>query len=53
MSTFDIVFVMTGGGPGVASIVPGLLVYQLAFTSYNVGQASTRSPLCSPCWCSS
>ena len=31
---------MTGGGPGVASIVPGLLIYQLAFTSYNVGQAS-------------
>jgi raffinose/stachyose/melibiose transport system permease protein len=40
MSAFDIVFVMTGGGPGVASIVPGLLIYQLAFTSYNVGQAS-------------
>ena len=40
MSAFDIVFVMTGGGPGVATIVPGLLIYQLAFTSYQVGQAS-------------
>jgi raffinose/stachyose/melibiose transport system permease protein len=40
ISAFDIVFVMTGGGPGVASIVPGLLVYQLAFTSQQVGQAS-------------
>ncbi len=40
ISAFDIVFVMTGGGPGVASIVPGLLVYQLAFTSDQVGQAS-------------
>jgi len=40
LSAFDIVFVMTGGGPGVASIVPGLLVYQLAFTSDQIGQAS-------------
>ena len=40
LSAFDIVFVMTGGGPGVATIVPGLLVYQLAFTSDQVGQAS-------------
>jgi len=40
ISAFDIVFVMTGGGPGVASIVPGLLVYQLAFTSFQEGQAS-------------
>ena len=40
MCAVDIVFVMTGGGPGVASIVPGFLIYQLAFTSYNVGEAS-------------
>ena len=40
MSAFDIVFVMTGGGPGVATIVPGLLIYQLAFTSDQIGQAS-------------
>jgi raffinose/stachyose/melibiose transport system permease protein len=40
LGAFDIVYVMTGGGPGTSTIVPGLLVYQLGFTTYQVGQAS-------------
>ncbi len=40
LSAFDIVYVMTGGGPGTTTIVPGVLVYQLGFTTFQVGQAS-------------
>jgi len=40
LSAFDIVYVMTGGGPGTTSIVPGVLVYQLGFTTFQVGRAS-------------
>jgi raffinose/stachyose/melibiose transport system permease protein len=40
LGAFDIIYVMTTGGPGTATIVPGVLVYQLGFTSFQVGQAS-------------
>lgn len=40
LASFDIVYVTTGGGPGNQTTVPGLLVYRLAFTEGQVGQAS-------------
>jgi raffinose/stachyose/melibiose transport system permease protein len=40
LSAFDIVYISTRGGPGDASMVPGLLIYQLAFFNREVGLAS-------------
>ncbi len=40
LRVFDVVFVTTQGGPGRATSVPGILIYQLAFTSNQVGLAS-------------
>lgn len=39
LRTFDIVFVMTRGGPGTETVVPGLLLYNRAFVDGRVGQA--------------
>lgn len=40
LSTFDLVYVTTGGGPESATTVPGLLVYRFAFTYGRIGQAA-------------
>lgn len=40
LQSFDIVYVTTQGGPGTATMVPGVLIYQLAFTNSQVGLAS-------------
>jgi raffinose/stachyose/melibiose transport system permease protein len=40
LSAFDIVYISTQGGPGLATMVPGLMVYQLAFYNRQVGLAS-------------
>ena len=40
LSAFDIVYITTQGGPGNATMVPGLKVYQLAFFNRQVGLAS-------------
>lgn len=40
LASFDIVFMSTQGGPGYATTVPGVLVYQLGFTESKVGLAS-------------
>jgi raffinose/stachyose/melibiose transport system permease protein len=37
LAAFDVVYIMTGGGPGTATIVPGLAIYQLAFSYNKVG----------------
>lgn len=39
LASFDVVYVTTGGGPGRATTVPGVLIYQLVFTSNRVGVA--------------
>ncbi|WP_225448255.1 carbohydrate ABC transporter permease [Streptacidiphilus sp. P02-A3a] len=39
LASFDVVYVTTGGGPGTSTIVPGVLIYQLAFTDGRVGAA--------------
>jgi raffinose/stachyose/melibiose transport system permease protein len=40
-SVFDIIFVMTGGGPAQATEVIATYAYSEAFTQNNVGYAST------------
>lgn len=39
LSSFDVVYATTGGGPGDSSIVPAVLIYRLAFTDGQVGLA--------------
>ncbi|NLO85066.1 MAG: sugar ABC transporter permease [Clostridiales bacterium] len=40
---FDQFFIMTSGGPGTSTYVPGLYLYETAFKRYNFGQASATS----------
>jgi raffinose/stachyose/melibiose transport system permease protein len=40
LRSFDIVYVTTGGGPGLTTMVPGLDIYVLAFQARAVGVAS-------------
>ncbi len=40
LRSFDVVYVTTGGGPGLATMVPGLDIYVLAFQARAVGVAS-------------
>ncbi|WP_034385975.1 carbohydrate ABC transporter permease [Herbidospora cretacea] len=40
LASFDIVYISTQGGPGNASMVPGLEIYYLAFSEREVGLAS-------------
>ena len=39
LRTFDLVFVLTRGGPGTQTFVPGLLLYNRAFVDGRVGEA--------------
>ena len=40
LATFDLIYIATRGGPGNSTVVPGLLVYRLAFTNGEIGAAS-------------
>lgn len=40
LASFDVVFMSTQGGPGYATMVPGVFVYQLGFTESRVGLAA-------------
>ena len=40
LKAFDIIFVITGGGPGTASETINMLLYQTAFGYYDLGYAS-------------
>ena len=40
LASFDIVYIATGGGPGLQTTVPGLEIYRLAFAHRQVGLAS-------------
>jgi raffinose/stachyose/melibiose transport system permease protein len=39
LAAFDVVYIMTGGGPGTTTIVPGLAIYLYAFSYNKVGLA--------------
>ena len=41
MKIFDIIFIMSGGGPGKASMVTSLYAYDMAFKSQKLGYSST------------
>lgn len=45
LATFDLVYVTTNGGPANTTVVPSLLVYRLAFTEQQVGQAASLAIL--------
>ncbi len=40
LKSFDIIFVISGGGPGTASETLNVFLYQQAFAYYNIGYAS-------------
>ncbi len=40
LASFDLVYVTTNGSPANLTVVPGLLVYRLAFNSGQIGAAS-------------
>ena len=40
LTTFDIVYVMTAGGPGTTTNLPAYTVFNLAFTQFEVGKAA-------------
>lgn len=40
LTTFDIVYIMTSGGPGTSTVVPSYDIYNLAFTDFRVGTAA-------------
>ncbi|SEN52690.1 carbohydrate ABC transporter permease [Nonomuraea pusilla] len=40
LASFDIIYISTQGGPGNATMVPGLQIYYLAFSEREVGMAS-------------
>lgn len=39
-NSFDLLFVMTGGGPGISSETLGLYIYRTAFSNFNFGVSS-------------
>ena len=43
MKMFDIIFIMSNGGPGTSSMVTALYSYNLAFKSQKLGYASTTA----------
>ena len=40
LRNFDVIYVMTSGGPGTSTVVPSYLVYQQAFVADEVGTAA-------------
>jgi ABC-type sugar transport system permease subunit len=40
LKVFDFVWIMTGGGPANATMLPGPLAYQEAFVQFNYGDGS-------------
>lgn len=40
LASFDVIYISTSGGPGYATMVPGLEIYRLTFVSQQVGSAS-------------
>jgi raffinose/stachyose/melibiose transport system permease protein len=38
---FDLIFVMTGGGPGVATELMATMMYKTSFVKFNMGYGAT------------
>ena len=45
LNSFDLLYTMTGGGPGGITEILGLLIHRLGFVVYDFGQASALSVL--------
>ena len=45
LAAFDVVYISTNGGPGFATMVPGLKIYVLSFVARDVGVASALAML--------
>ena len=45
LNSFDLLYTMTGGGPGGATEILGLLIHRLGFTNFDFGGASALSVL--------
>ncbi|MFF6983801.1 carbohydrate ABC transporter permease [Streptomyces sp. NPDC008343] len=43
--SFDMIFVMTGGGPGTATMTLAVSLYQYAFTEFSLGRAAAMGVL--------
>ncbi len=43
LMTFDLIYIMTGGGPGSATETLSFYIYRLAFKSLNIGEAAAAS----------
>ncbi|MCR8633038.1 carbohydrate ABC transporter permease [Paenibacillus radicis (ex Xue et al. 2023)] len=43
LNAFDLLYVLTGGGPGGASEILGLFIYRIGFTNFDFGGASAIS----------
>lgn len=42
-NTFDIIFIMTGGGPGGSTEILGLFIYKLGFSAFKFSEAASVS----------
>ncbi|XVV12607.1 carbohydrate ABC transporter permease [Actinoplanes sp. CA-131856] len=51
LTSFDLVYVMTNGGPGDATMVPGVAIYKLTFTAGRVGTACALAVVLSVLTC--
>ena len=45
VKTYDLVYIMTRGGPGVATDLASYFIYRTAFVSLNIGEASAMSAI--------
>jgi len=45
VKTYDLIYIMTRGGPGVATDLVSYFIYRTAFVSLNIGEASAMSIL--------
>src|SRR5690606_18484664 len=43
VKTYDLIYIMTRGGPGVATDLVSYFIYRTAFVSLNIGEASAMS----------
>lgn len=43
LASFDVVYLATQGGPGTSTMVPGVAIYNLAFTANRLGDAAALS----------
>ena len=45
LNSFDLLYTMTGGGPGGSTEILGLLIHRVGFTNFDFGGASALSVL--------